>query len=600
MSGRNGHSEHPLTRDRASRIWPFVLRFALPHRRLLLLAVLLLPVITAAQQLQPYLFKLAIDGPIHDQALAGLIIRGETVFGLLKLSALFLCTLIIAFGLEYLLTYLMELAGQRVVFDMRMAMFRHVQQLDPAFFERNAVGTLLTRVTNDLEGISEFFSAGLISLIGDLFKLVGILVAMSLLSWKLTLLTFTVGPPLVLLAGFFRVRFRRVYLDIRRRIARINAYLSETISGVETVKGFTRAERNDEEFEQLNRAYMKDNFRAIFYDANLYAVVELVSTVAIAVFVYAASMSIARGEITLGTVVAFVEYIKRFFIPIRDMGMKYSIVQSAFASADRIHGLLSEQSALTRRAAPATVERRGGRIEFRNVTFGYRKGEPVLRNVSFVLEPGRSLAVVGATGAGKSTILKLINRFYDVWDGQVLVDGADVRDHDIRDLRRRIGLVLQDVVLFSGTVADNIRLDRDLTQERIEEVAREAQVHPLVERLPLGYRTPIRERGSNLSHGERQLVAFARVLAKEPEVFLFDEATSNIDSRTEALIQKALGRLLQNRTSLVVAHRLSTIRAADAILVLHKGEVAESGDHQALMRRDGIYARLYRLQFQPA
>jgi len=600
MTRPSPDNERPAPGDRASRIWPFVLRFALPHRRLLLLAVLLLPVIAAAQQLQPYLFKLAIDGPIADQALAGLVIRKETVFGLLKLSTFFLGTLVTAFGLEYLLTYLMELAGQRVVFDMRMTMFRHIQGLDPAFFERNAVGTLLTRVTNDLEGVSEFFSAGLISLIGDLFKLVTILGAMSLLSWKLTLLTFTVAPPLVLLAGFFRVRFRRVYLDIRKRIARINAYLSETISGVETVKGFTRAERNEEEFESLNRAYMKDNFRAIGYDASLYAVVELVSTVAIAVFVYASAMSVSQGAITLGTVVAFVEYIKRFFIPIRDMGMKYSIVQSAFASADRIHGLLGERSALAQRIAPAPVEKRGGKIEFRNVTFGYRKGDPILRNISFVLEAGRSLAIVGATGAGKSTILKLINRFHDVWEGEVRVDGTDVRDYDLRDLRQRIGLVLQDVVLFSGTVADNIRLDRDLTQDRIQEVARQAQVHPLVERLPLGYRTPVRERGANLSHGERQLVAFARVLAKDPEVFLFDEATSNIDSGTEALIQKALGEILRDRTSLVVAHRLSTIRAADAILVLHKGEAAEWGDHETLMRRNGIYARLYRLQFQAA
>jgi len=599
MRGRAGNHEPVSNGDRSSGIWPFVLRFALPHKRLLLLAVLLLPVITAAQQLQPYLFKLAIDGPIHEQTLAGLPILGETVTGLLKLSALFLGTLVISFGLEYLLTYLMELAGQRVVYDMRMSMFRHLQKLDLAFFERNAVGTLLTRVTNDLEGISEFFSAGLISLIGDLFKLVGILVAMCLLSWKLTLLTFAVAPPLLLVAFFFRMRFRRVYMDIRKRIARINAYLSETISGVETVKGFARADRNDEEFEDLNRGYMKDNLRAIFYDANLYAIVELISTVAIGIFVYSSAMSISRGMITLGTVVAFVEYIKRFFIPIRDIGMKYSIVQSAFASADRIQGLLSERSSLIQKDPPVPVVKTGGRVEFRDVTFGYKEGEPVLKNVSFVLEEGRSMAVVGATGAGKSTILKLINRFYDPWEGQVLLDGVDVREHDLRELRQRIGQVLQDVILFSGTVADNIRLDRDLAPERVEEVARQSQAHPLVERLPQGYRTSIRERGANISHGERQLIAFARVLAKDPEVFLFDEATSNIDSQTESRIQKALGLLLQDRTSLIVAHRLSTVTAADTILVMHKGEVAETGDHETLMRVGGIYARLYRLQFQP-
>jgi len=585
------------TGDRARGIWPFVLRFALPHRRLLLLAVLLLPAITAAQQLQPYLFKLAIDGPIRDQAAAGLPVRAETVLGLLRLSALYLATLVTAFGLEYLLTYLMELAGQRVVYDMRMSMFTHVQRLDLAFFERNAVGTLLTRVTNDLEGISEFFSAGLISLIGDLFQLAGILTAMCLLSWKLTLLTFTVAPPLLLVAFLFRVRLRRVYLEIRKRIARINATLSETINGVDTVKVFTRAERNDAEFEALNRAYMRANLRAIFYDASLYAIVEMISAVAIGIFVYSSGMSITRGAITLGTVVAFVEYIKRFFVPIRDIGMKYSIVQSAYASADRIQGLLMERSRLARPEHPVPLVRPGGRVEFRHVTFGYRQGEPVLRDVSFVLEPGRSLAVVGATGAGKSTLLKLINRFYDPWEGAVLLDGVDVRRYELRALRQRIGQVLQDVILFAGTVADNIRLDRDLPPERVEEVARQAQVHALVERLPEGYETPIRERGANISHGERQLIAFARVLAKDPEVFLFDEATSNIDSETEARIQRALALLLRDRTSLIVAHRLSTVTAADGILVMHKGEVAEAGDHDTLMRLDGIYAKLYRLQF---
>jgi len=598
MTDGGGKTEPREPGKTSPGLFPFLFRFARPHRRLLLTAVLLLPAITAAQQLQPYLFKLAIDGPIHDQAAAGLPIRPETLQGLLKLAGVFLASLVTVFGLEYLNTFLMETAGQRVVYDMRMRMFRHLQRLDLAFYDRNAVGTLMTRVTNDLEGISEFFTAGLISMIGDLFKLSGILVAMCLLSWKLTLLTFAVAPPLLLVAVYFRVRFRRVYLEIRRRIARINAYLAETLSGVETVKLFARADRNDAEFESLNRGYMKDNLRAIFYDANLYAIVELISTAAIGIFVYASAISLSRGVITLGTVVAFVEYIKRFFIPIRDIGMKYSIVQSAFASADRIHGLLSEERRVQEPARPRAVRPQGGRVEFDGVTFGYRPGEPVLRNVSFTLEPGRSLAVVGATGAGKSTILKLLNRFYDVWEGRVLLDGVDVREYDLRELRRRVGQVLQDVILFRGTVAENIRLDRDLTDDRMREIARLAQVHRLAERLPRGYDTPIRDRGVNISYGERQLIAFARVLAKDPQVFLFDEATSNIDSQTEALIQKALARVLEGRTSLIVAHRISTVTAADTLLVLHRGEVAETGTHASLMRRNGLYARLYRLQFR--
>jgi ATP-binding cassette subfamily B protein len=575
-----------------------VVRFARPHRRLLLYAVLLLPLITAAQQVQPYLFKLAIDGPIDRQAALGLPIAMETILGLLKLTGVFLATLVFAFGLEYLLTYLMELVGQRVVYDMRMSMFRHLQKLDLTFYESNPVGRLMTRVTNDLEGISEFFTAGLVSLIADMFKLVGILVAMCLLSWKLTLLSFAVAPPLLLAATFFRVRMRRVYLLIRKRIAFINAYLAEGLNGVETVKLYNRASGNDEEFEALNRDYMKANLRAILFDSSLYAIVELISTASISVFIYASAMSIERGLITLGTVVAFVEYIKRFFIPIRDIGMKFSIVQSAFASADRIHQLLSEESFVPQAPEPIVARKLRGEIEFCNVTFGYKPGEPILKNVSFCLKPGETLAIVGPTGAGKSTVLKLINRFYDVWEGRILIDGVDIRAYDMQSLRRRVGQVLQDVVLFSGSVTENIRLDRDLPQDRIEEVAHQAQAGRFIERLPEDYRTAIKERGVNISFGERQLLAFARVLAKDPEVFLFDEATSNIDSQTEALIQQALDRVLENRTSLIVAHRLSTITIADHILVLHKGRVAEYGDHQSLLAREGLYARLHRLQFK--
>ncbi|MCP4567624.1 MAG: ABC transporter ATP-binding protein [FCB group bacterium] len=593
--GKKLDESTPRPNDR--QLMAMVWRFVVPHRRFLLLSVLLLPLITAAQQLQPYLFKLAIDGPIARQVGSGLPIVTENILGLLRLTGFFLGTLVFSFGLEYLLTYLMELAGQRVVYDMRMSMFRHLQRLNLAFYERNAAGRLMTRITNDLEGISEFFSAGLISLVADLFKLTGILIAMCLLSFKLTLFSFTVAPLLLFLAMYFRVKLRRTYLNIRKGMARINVYLAECLSGVETVKLFNRAGYNDQEFKALNRSYMKANLRAIFFDSNLYSIIELISTSAIAIFIYASAMSIDKGLITLGTIVAFVEYIKRFFIPIRDIGMKYSIIQSAFASADRIHQLLSEDDFIPQADKPIVVQKLHGEIAFCNVTFGYKPNEPVLKDVSFSLKPGEILAIVGATGSGKSTILKLINRFYDVWEGQILIDGVDLRQYDTKSLRRHIGQVLQDVVLFSGTVADNIKLDLDLPPERLEAVARQAQADRFIDHLSQGYQTLIQERGANISHGQRQLLAFARVLAKDPKIFLFDEATSNIDSHTEMLIQQALTHVLHNRTSLIVAHRLSTVTIADRIVVMHKGEIAETGDHQALLAQKGLYARLYQLQF---
>jgi len=586
-----------------------------PHGRMVLLSALLFPAVTALELLQPYLIKLAID----DHILAG------DWRGLGRMAAVFLAVLIALYGLRATQTYLMHLTGQRVMHDLRQALFGHLQRLDAAFFDRNPVGRLMTRVLNDVEAINEMFASGLVAVIGDVLTLTGVVVVMLGMNWRLALVTFALVPVLVLGAGYFRLKARESYRTVRNRLARLNAFLQESLQGMAVVQLFAREGEEAEAFAGLNAELRRAQFRSTVFEASLYAGVEAIGSAAVALLLWYGGGEVVAGMLTFGGLVAFLEYTNRFFLPIRDLGAKYAVMQSAMVASERIFGLLDTEPAIregrrgaARGGAGSTVPT----IEFRNVWFGYAphrvlssgggdRGEEeggggkesgddwVLRDCSFTVARGEQVALVGPTGEGKSTIARLLMRSYDVSRGQVLVDGVDVREWELRALRRHIGLVPQEAFLFTGTVDANVRLGADgsLRADEVQRALVLASAERLVRSLPRGLGEEVSERGVNLSQGQRQLLAIARALLYNPAVLLLDEATSSVDAESEAQIRTGLARLLQGRTSLIIAHRLSTIQKADRILVLHQGRVRESGRHAELLRAGGIYARLYELQF---
>lgn len=590
-----GFDEDKLTRTYDAALMRRLLRYVRPMRGRMAIAVLLLLLSSGLSVLGPILTKIAID-----QHIANKNVRGLTLVALA-----FLGILLLGLVVNYYRSVLMERIGQRIMYDLRMQIFGHLQRLPLAFFNRNPVGRLMTRVTNDVESLNELFTSGLVSVFGDIFMLAGIIIALFQLNWQLTLLTLSTVPLLYLATAIFKKKVREAERDIRVRLAKINAYLQENITGMAVVQLFNREEKNFGQFEEKNRDYLEAYRKTIFYYAVFYPVVEFIGALAVALIIWYGGGQVIAQALTFGALVAFIMYVEMFFRPISDLAEKYGILQTAMASAERVFRILDEPDELSTNgksalppanAMPARWAR--GEIEFRQVSFGYRDNELVLKDVSFKIAAGETVAIVGATGAGKTTIISLLSRFYTPQRGQILIDGRDVATLPLYDVRAQIGLVLQDVFLFADTITENIRLGNPaIAPEAVRQAAAEVNALRFIEQLPGKFQEPVLERGNSLSVGQKQLIAFARALAYDPPILVLDEATSSVDTETELLIQAALERLMQGRTSLIIAHRLSTIQHANRVIVMHKGQVREIGTHEKLMALRGIYYRLYQLQF---
>ncbi len=589
--------EEALGKAYDARLMRRLLRYLRPYRLPVVAAVALLMLGSAMEVVGPWLTQVAIDRafPARDFALLG------------KLAAAYMGAVALGAVLQYGQGILTTWLGQSVMYDLRTEIFERFQRLDLRFFDRNPVGRLMTRITNDVETLNELFSSGVVSVFGDVFTLLFIVVAMLRMDWRLALVAFSVLPLVFIAAFVFRARIRDAYRDIRVRLARLNAFLHERFTGIRVVQLFNREEADARRHGELNAHYLEAHLRSITYYALFFPVIELFTSIALALILWYGGVQILGAGVTVGVVAAFLQYARRFFRPIQDLSEKYNLLQGAMASSERVFKLLDRDIGIVDPAEPVTLaDPVRGEIEFRDVWFAYGErddGQPdwVLRGVSFRAAPGEKMAIVGHTGAGKTTIINLLMRFYDVTRGQILLDGVPVDRLRLDDLRARIGLVLQDVFLFSRDVAYNIRLGSpEIDEARVREAAERLGAAPFIERLEHGYAQSLGERGSTLSVGERQLVSFARALAFDPEILILDEATSSVDSEIEERIEQATDELLRGRTSLVIAHRLSTVQNADRILVLHHGELREEGTHEQLLEQGGLYARLHELQFASA
>lgn len=572
------------------RLMRRLLTYVRPYKWRMTLALVLLFGAAIAELAGPYLIRQAIDGPISQ----------GNVAGVWPIFWFYLVSLVAGFVLRYAQIWVMQTVGQQVMVDLRMQIFSHIQRMSLAFFDRNPVGRLITRITNDVDSLNEFLTQGLVGLLGDFVTLIGIIVIMFALNWRLAILSILVLPFVALTTGGFQRMMRQTYRLVRQRLARINAFLNEQITGVQVVQLFNREPVSEKRFDEYNTDYRAANLQSLLTFALFFPTVGLLLAIGTALVLYWGGRGVLAGWASIGMLVAFVQYVEQAFRPIRNLAEKYGILQSAMASSERVFGVLDTPQDVEDVAAPARLPAHvAGQIEFRNVVFGYDPAEPVLKNISFTIPAGQAVAVVGATGAGKTSLISLLARFYDIQQGEILLDGVNIASIEQKDLRRHVAAVPQDPVCFSGTIASNIRLHADgISDEQVRQAAELANAAPFIEKLPGTYDYEVRERGSNLSVGQRQLLAFARAMAFNPEVLLvLDEATSSVDTETEVLIQTGLERLLRGRTSIVIAHRLSTIRHVNRIIVLHQGHVVEDGTHEELLAQKGFYHRLYQLQF---
>jgi ATP-binding cassette, subfamily B, multidrug efflux pump len=606
------HEEEVLGKAYDSRLMRRLLTYLWPYKGRalisLVLTVLSAPLVLAG----PPLTKAAIDlflAPNQENppsAFALFLKRtgeslgfgGSAYEGIAFIAIVLLLANLAAFAVLYTQAVVMQAMGQHIMYDLRREVFAHLQRLPIQFYDRNPVGRLMTRLTTDVDALNEMFTAGVIVIFGDLAMILYIVIWMFQVDWRLALVSFAIMPLLAALTTWFRLGARTSFREVRVRIARINAFLQEHITGMPVVQLFNREEKERRQFEEINHAHRKANIDTIFYYSIFYPAVEIIGAVGTALIIWYGGGQVLRNAITIGTLVAFIQLARSFYEPISDISEKYNILQSAMASSERIFKLLDEPVTISSPLQPTRPGSTRGQIEFRNVWFAYKDEDWILKNVSFTVEPGERVAFVGHTGAGKTTITSLLLRFYDIQRGQILLDGVDVRERDLEELRSAFSIVLQDVFLFSGDVASNIRLGNDkITDDQLQQAAREVHADTFIKRLPQGYSTELRERGAGLSVGEKQLISFARALAFDPRVLILDEATSSIDTETELLIRDAVERLMEGRTSLVIAHRLSTIQSVDKIIVMHKGEIREVGTHQDLLSQRGLYWRLYQLQF---
>src|SRR5438132_743020 len=630
----SAHEEEVLGKAYDSRLMKRLLRYLAPYKWQVAIALGSIFIKVGADVLGPYLTKIVIDRYLAP--VPGLHTRFDRFLssnpfaGIAQIAALYVGLLVFSFLLEYLQTYYMQWAGQMVMFDLRKEIFRHLQRMHIGFYDRNPVGRLVTRVTSDVDALNEMFTSGVVSIFEDVFVLAGIVAIMLHMNPKLALITFAVLPLIAIATKIFRDKVRDSYRRIRVAIARINAYLQEHVSGMVVLQLFNREQRAFAKFSDVNASHMDAFKDAIMAHAVYYPVVEILSSIAIACVIWFGGNDVIRGATTIGILAAFIQYAQRFFRPIQDFSEKYNILQSAMASSERIFKLLDTPVEIT---SPAVTKKPEGpgRIEFDHVWFAYRNShatnggrasspgvatnilltggdarppqasEPdwVLRNVSFAIEPGETVAIVGHTGAGKTTIISLLMRFYDVQKGAIKIDGVDIKEMDLAELRRRFGVVLQDPFLFTGTIAGNIRLGTAWIEDSgVSQAAEDVNLADFVRSLPGGFEEEVRERGSTLSTGQKQLISFARALAHDPRILILDEATSSVDTETEFRVRDALNRMVEGRTSIIIAHRLSTVQRADKIIVMHKGQVREMGTHQQLLAQRGIYYKLYQLQYK--
>ena len=609
-----------------SRLMRRLLTYLRPYKVQTGIALVAIILKALADVVGPYLTKIAVDKYlVQPGKSAGILDRylsSTAITGIGQIASLYVATILFSFVLEFAQTYFMQWTGQKVMFDLRSQIFRHLQFMHIGFYDKNPVGRLVTRVTTDVDALNEMFTSGVVSIFEDLFVLAGIIAIMTHMNWRLALITFAVLPLIAYATQVFRIKVRDSYRRIRTAIARINSHLQEHVSGMTVLQLFNRERRAYDKFSDVNDVHREAYKDAILAHAVYYPVVEVLSATAIASVIWFGGRSVLSGITTIGVLVAFMQYAQRFFRPIQDLSEKYNILQSAMASAERVFKLLDTHTEIT----PPTVIKTPtgpGQIDFDHVWFAYRNtpaatdphvgagalacppqvppNEPdwVLRDVTFTIHPGETAAFVGHTGAGKTTIISLLLRFYDVQKGAIRIDGVDIKDMDLTDLRRRFGVVLQDPFLFSGTVAQNIRLGSAwITDAAVEKAAEDVNVADFIRALPEGFQEKVRERGSTLSTGQKQLISFARALAHEPKILILDEATSSVDTETEFRVRDALTRMVTGRTSLIIAHRLSTIQRADKIMVLHKGRLREMGTHQQLLAQHGIYFKLYQLQYK--